>query len=140
MCGSFDPKSILTLATALGSLCLAVPAGVSAPSGSPAGTHPGGAACAGSGRFGFLIRPIGAVMSATDLDFRLIETAAVSLSLYDLQGRQVRVLFRRQLAAGVYLLTWDGRDDARKRALGGVYVARLRCGKRVAAKKVILAR
>lgn len=88
--------------------------------------------------FGFLHLPVGEVGHTTDLDFHLTEDASVRLVLYDLGGHRVRVLFVRRLHAGTYLMTWDGRDDHRRRAPWGIYVALLRSGERIAARKVIL--
>lgn len=91
-------------------------------------------------RFGFVVRSAGALPGAADLDFRLTEAAPVSLSLYDVRGRRVRVLVNEELAPGEYSMTWDGRDDNRRRVSRGVYFAQLVSGNRAVSKKVILAR
>lgn len=98
----------------------------------------GGPAPGTQAGFGFLHLTVGEVGHATDLDFHLPQEGPARLVLYDLRGRRVRVLFVKQLHAGTYLMTWDGRDDHRRRAPWGIYIALLRSDKRIAARKVIL--
>lgn len=51
----------------------------------------------------------------------------VELTIYDLGGRQVRVLFGPQ-APGPHQLVWDGRDRAGRMVGAGIYVAALTMG------------
>jgi hypothetical protein len=53
----------------------------------------------------------------------------VDLAIYDLMGREVRVLARgRTFAAGRWSLGWDGRQGDGQAAGAGVYFVRLRAG------------
>jgi len=49
---------------------------------------------------------------------------AVTIEIFDLAGRRVRVLGRDRVEAGASQVPWDGRDDAGARLPGGVYFAR----------------
>jgi len=49
----------------------------------------------------------------------------VSLALYDIGGRLVRVLLRGTEPAGERSVTWDGRDDSGHRVRSGLFYARL---------------
>ena len=62
---------------------------------------------------------------ALTLRFALPAPAAARLEMYDVQGRLVRTLLRRELAAGVHDATWDGRDASGAVTAAGVYYVRL---------------
>jgi glucose/arabinose dehydrogenase len=62
---------------------------------------------------------------ATRIALRLPARETVSLGLYDLSGRRVRVLFRGEAPAGESDFDWDGRDDLGRPAGAGVYFARV---------------
>ena len=62
----------------------------------------------------------------TTLSFDLPRAGAVSVSLYDLQGRLVRTLLDgAPLASGSRELVWDGRDDSGRSTANGVYLCRV---------------
>jgi len=61
----------------------------------------------------------------TQLAFRLPQATRVRLDVFDLQGRRVRQLIDGQGIAGENRLAWDGRDNAGRAILPGVYLARL---------------
>jgi YVTN family beta-propeller protein len=63
---------------------------------------------------------------ATAIEWSLARDAQVELGIFDVMGREVRVLARGAAPAGVHRIEWDGRG-ANGRALGaGLYFARLR--------------
>jgi flagellar hook assembly protein FlgD len=45
--------------------------------------------------------------------------------VYDVLGRQVRVLVNEEQDAGRHTVQWDGRDESGQRMASGVYLARL---------------
>ncbi len=49
----------------------------------------------------------------------------VSLTVYDVLGRQVRQVWQGPLGAGSHRLVWDGRDEAGKDVAAGVYIYRV---------------
>ena len=55
----------------------------------------------------------------------LAAPAAGRLEIFDLGGRRVRDLARRNLPAGATVIAWDGRDDGGAPVRPGVYFARL---------------
>jgi probable HAF family extracellular repeat protein len=57
--------------------------------------------------------------------FELPEAAHVTLGVYDVGGRRVRVLADRPLSAGALDVVWDGRDDTGARVRAGVYWVRM---------------
>lgn len=62
------------------------------------------------------------------IHFRTLERARVVVEIFDVQGRRVRLLQDGELAAGTHDLVWDGRDDAGRTVVNGVYLARLDLG------------
>ncbi|MFH1864475.1 MAG: FlgD immunoglobulin-like domain containing protein [Candidatus Eisenbacteria bacterium] len=49
----------------------------------------------------------------------------VETSIYDMAGRLVRSLARREMQPGVQMLHWDGRDDHGEKVASGVYFCRV---------------
>ena len=68
------------------------------------------------------------------------EAADARLAVYDVAGREVRVLADGYHAAGPYLVGWDGRDARGNAAASGVYFARLTQGEQSATTKLVLVR
>lgn len=64
----------------------------------------------------------------------------VELTVYDVQGRQVRRLLDETLPAGQYTVRWDGLLDSSTRAASGVYFCRLRIGEAQTTQKMTLVR
>jgi hypothetical protein len=74
----------------------------------------------------------------TAISFTLPERTAVELSIYDARGRLVRSLVDGPLDEGLNEYTWDGRDAAGLPVSTGVYFSRLKAGKHVLTKKMVL--
>jgi len=63
---------------------------------------------------------------STTLRYDLSAPAAVSLQIFDIQGRLVRTLLRGALeAGGAHVTSWDGRDEMKREVPAGVYFYRL---------------
>ena len=69
--------------------------------------------------------PFGA---STVVTFSLARPAPVSLAIYDLAGRRVRLLLEGERGAGGHEIRWDGRNDRGGAVASGVYFARLSAG------------
>ena len=64
----------------------------------------------------------------------------VTVAVYDVRGRLVRVLADRAFAPGRHVLRWDGRDGTGRSLPSGVYMIRAQLGNEVRVQKVTLAR
>ncbi len=63
----------------------------------------------------------------------------VKLTIYDLLGHKIRTLMNKDdQTAGVYQITWDGRDDNGKAVATGVYFYKLHVGQKYLIKKMVL--
>ncbi len=60
----------------------------------------------------------------------------VSLTIYDLAGRKIRVLQTGRMTPGVHQVTWDGRDFAGRNVASGTYVLNLIQGEFAASSRV----
>ncbi len=49
----------------------------------------------------------------------------IVLAIYDIAGRQVRILFSGRMNPGVFKLSWDGKNNFGKKVSYGIYFARL---------------
>ena len=76
---------------------------------------------------------------ATEISFALERDGAVTLAVYDVSGRCVRTLFRREMTSGVHSVIWDGTDEGGVAVGSGVYLCRLsREGSPVSSRKMLL--
>ena len=75
--------------------------------------------------------------SGTTLQMTLERDAFITLAVYDVRGRRVRMLEQGVERAGELARVWDGRDDSGRAAGAGVYFARLDAGGRVVSRRVI---
>lgn len=65
----------------------------------------------------------------TTISFDLAKAAAVSLRVFDVSGRLVRVLVDGEtVAEGRQEAVWNGRDDSGRRVASGTYFYRLEAG------------
>lgn len=73
--------------------------------------------------------------SSTRIAYTLPTASAVTMRLYDVQGREVRTLVNEKKPAGRYSLTLDARGLA-----AGVYVCRLQANGAIAQRKLLILR
>ncbi|UCG52065.1 MAG: M6 family metalloprotease domain-containing protein [Candidatus Latescibacterota bacterium] len=76
----------------------------------------------------------------TRIGFTLPERTHVTLVVYDPAGKQVTTLVNETRNAGANDVTWDGRNAAGDPVSSGVYFYRLRVGKQVLTRKMLLLR
>jgi len=60
--------------------------------------------------------------------FELPSPSEVDIAIYDLQGREVKVLNKKMLSAGRHAIKWRGRDTSGRFVASGVYFIRIRTG------------
>ncbi len=59
--------------------------------------------------------------------FALPDTSPVRLAIYNLKGKEVRLLLTGHLPAGEHQALWDGNDNHGHAANQGIYFYRLDC-------------
>jgi len=74
----------------------------------------------------------------TTISFYLTEKEVVRLTIYDVQGRQVRTLLSEEKDFGTHEVIWDGRNDLGETVGSGIYFCRLVVGKTVETKKLTI--
>lgn len=78
--------------------------------------------------------------SQTTIAYELAEPGRVSLKVFDISGRLVRILEDRDQPPGFYSVAWDGRGDSGRRSSNGIYFYRLEGPGFVATKKMMIIR
>ncbi len=73
----------------------------------------------------------------TTIPFLLTRDTQVTITVYDILGRQVRVLVNEFIPTGSYVTEWDGRNSIGVEAASGVYFYRLIADRSVQVKKMI---
>ena len=76
--------------------------------------------------------------SEVNIAYELANNSPVSLMVYDVSGRLVRVLEQGIKNCGSYVVTWDGRDNARRELVPGVYFIRFDAGDYKRVEKALL--
>ena len=74
----------------------------------------------------------------TRIAFDLKEPSAVSLRIYDANGRLVRNLIEEKRESGRHEIAWDGKDDSKREVASGVYFYRLTAGSFSETKKMVM--
>ena len=74
----------------------------------------------------------------TLIKFGLHEAQKVAIDVYNVKGEKVRTLVNGELEAGFHSILWNGKDDSGKTTASGVYFYKMKAGKFVSTKKMIL--
>jgi hypothetical protein len=75
---------------------------------------------------------------ATVVKFEIVQPAKVSLKIYNILGRLVRVLVDEEKVAGTYTTYWDGNDQNGQPVSSGIYFYKLDAGDFTEVKKMVL--
>jgi hypothetical protein len=75
-------------------------------------------------RFGLRLAGSNPAPGRAQLELALPRRGEVSVRVYDVRGALVREVERREFAAGIHPIIWDGRDEAGKTAGSGIYFVR----------------
>ncbi len=75
--------------------------------------------------------------TATTLRFDLPVESALTLRVYDIGGRRVRLLASGRFEAGTHAVRWDGRDDAGRLLPPGLYLTRLSAGRVEKSQRIV---
>ncbi len=74
----------------------------------------------------------------TKIVYQLPEDSFVKLSIYNLQGQEIRELVNEKKQPGTYSIQWDGRNNIGRKVVSGVYLYVMNAGKFKKTKKMIL--
>ena len=77
---------------------------------------------------------------STEISYYLPVAADVLLEVYNVTGKRVATLERGRREKGPHVVMWQGVDDAGRGVASGIYFYRLRAGKEVISKKMVLLR
>jgi hypothetical protein len=76
----------------------------------------------------------------TTVRFDMPRPSAVTLKVFDVEGRLVATLVEGALPAGGHSIAWSGEDDAGTTACSGIYFIRFEAGNHLETRKAILLR
>lgn len=72
------------------------------------------------------------------ISYSLAEKSEVQLSIFDLQGRQLKILLNQKQEAGNHSIYWDGKDKTGSKVVEGVYVYRIQTATKVESGNLFL--
>ncbi|MFQ6617457.1 MAG: alpha-amylase family glycosyl hydrolase, partial [Fidelibacterota bacterium] len=76
--------------------------------------------------------------SSTIIKYQIPEAIPVILKVYDILGRQVRILIDGKRSAGEHLVSWDGKNMEGKEVPSGIYFYRLMAGDFIETRKMVI--
>ncbi|MBN1348827.1 PKD domain-containing protein [candidate division KSB1 bacterium] len=76
--------------------------------------------------------------SDTRVSYHLPENSNVTLRIYNNLGQSIRTLVEEDQVAGVYQVTWDGKNDLGQQVSSGIYIYQLKAANKVTFKKMLL--
>ena len=65
---------------------------------------------------------------STKINFQVPKVTKVIIKIYDILGREIRILIDERKSTGTYQVTWDGRDDSGQQVASGLYIYRMEAG------------
>ena len=74
----------------------------------------------------------------TDISFDIPVNSHVNLTVYNVLGQEVKRIINRDMAAGRYVATWDGKTQSGKAVSSGVYFYKLEAGDFSDTKKMMI--
>jgi hypothetical protein len=74
---------------------------------------------------------------STVIQYDVPELSQISLTLYDLSGREINQLVKETQQPGLKTVVWDGKDFMGNRMGAGIYIYQLKSGNYVESKKMI---
>ncbi len=74
------------------------------------------------------------------IKFYVKKRSHLELKVYNIAGRLIKTLAKKEFRSGYYTLTWDGRDERGVPLPSGVYFCKLEMGNRIVSKKIVLIR
>ena len=77
---------------------------------------------------------------STNIAFRISETFAVTIKVYDILGKEITTLLEKELSPGSYTISWEARDSNGQLLPSGVYFIRLNAGNYTKVIKALLMR
>ena len=74
----------------------------------------------------------------TKISYDLPEASVVSLSIYDLMGREIRTMINSEQTAGFKNIQWNGTDNLGKSVPAGMYIYTIQAGEFRQTRKMVL--
>jgi hypothetical protein len=76
--------------------------------------------------------------SSTRFEFAVPSRSRITITIYNILGRSVRLLADRTYDAGMHTASWDGTDDAGREVASGIYFYTMKAGNLEFSKKMFL--
>jgi len=74
---------------------------------------------------------------STRIKFTLRHSTHIEFAIYDLTGREIKILVNKNQEAGQHIIDWDGRDNSGKIVSSGVYLYQIKSDDFIKSRKMI---
>lgn len=76
--------------------------------------------------------------SGTVINFHVPQASHVNIEVYNLLGQRLRILVDQAMEPGSHYVNWNGLDDTGRKIGSGIYLYKMRAGRFIAMKKMVL--
>jgi len=74
----------------------------------------------------------------TTLRYELPENSLVTITIYDMLGKELKTLINQTQDAGYNSVIWNATNDYGKPVSAGIYLCQINAGKYISTKKMVL--
>jgi outer membrane protein assembly factor BamB len=78
--------------------------------------------------------------TSTHFEIFLPHSDHLIITVYDLSGKEVKILAEKEFQAGIHVLSWDGTNDSSQKVPPGIYILKLSARKYIESRRMILLR
>lgn len=78
--------------------------------------------------------------SGVRITYTLLKRAEVEIAIFNTTGQRIKTLISGNQAPALYSVIWDGKDYADQKVASSIYLCRIRIGKRIENKRIVLIR
>ena len=76
--------------------------------------------------------------NSTEISFTLNEASKVDLDVYNVHGQKIKTLMNEvNMASGIHVVDWDGKDDLGRIIANGIYICRLKTDGKIATREML---
>ena len=73
----------------------------------------------------------------TTIEININRKEFTNIEIYDLKGNLIKTFINNTLQPGIYKFIWDGKDEKRKEVNKGLYLIRLKAGRKIFTQRVV---
>jgi hypothetical protein len=78
------------------------------------------------------------VTSQASISYVLYEAGSVTIEVFDVMGKKVKTLLNKNVPAGEYNISWDGKNDNGVKLIPGIYLFTLKTAQHASTRRIVV--